>query len=142
MVTTALSLCFSPTSPTEATRLDLTSLVAMKSFIEDKITEETERAQQEEVERVSTVVTVREAVDSDDDATDDASPPISPESTTTTGSASDDSALFNERPAVSDRGRGSDGRSYFSGFLFSHWTRRRAISPNVLGTGIELLSRD
>jgi deoxynucleotidyltransferase terminal-interacting protein 1 len=75
----------------------------MKSLIENKISEETVRAQQEEIERVSTAVTVREAVDSDDDATDDASPPISPDSTTTTGSASDDSALFNERPAPLDQ---------------------------------------
>lgn len=88
-------------------RLDLSSLVAMKSLIEDKISEETVRAQQEDVEHVTTAVSLREGIDSDDDATDDASPPISPESTTTTGSASDDSVLFNERPAVSDHRRGS-----------------------------------
>ena len=78
----------------------------MKSLIENKISEETERAQHEEVERVAAVVSIRDGNESGDEATDDASPPISPESTSTTGSASDDSVLFNERPAVSDCRRG------------------------------------
>ncbi|XP_062514939.1 deoxynucleotidyltransferase terminal-interacting protein 1-like [Corticium candelabrum] len=115
------------TSPTDAVRIDLPSLVAMKSLIENKISEETERAQHEEVERVAAVVSIRDGNESGDEATDDASPPISPESTSTTGSASDDSVLFNERPAPLDQ----TARNFPKRSRYSHRAAQSGLSAFV-----------